>query len=170
MTHDTKAAEPALPQVQQALDRLDNVIRFLRSGHVASDARMMSVTDLEALRDHIAALSASTQAPAGVQEALDTARQFIRNGVALGYIRMPDPEVPDPAHDTLPKIEAALAALKARQGPASPAVERDALRIEIERVLDLPRGTSGRIILELRDEDRLRAALANQAPGEPPCA
>lgn len=42
-------------------------------------------------------------------EALELARLFIRNGIELGYIRMPDADTPDPAHDTLPKIEAAIA-------------------------------------------------------------
>ena len=41
--------------------------------------------------------------------ALEDARQFIVNGVELGYIRMPDPETPDSAHQTLPNIEAAIA-------------------------------------------------------------
>jgi len=43
------------------------------------------------------------------REALEAAQQFIRNGVELGYIRMPNH--PDPALETLPKIEAALKAL-----------------------------------------------------------
>ncbi len=42
-------------------------------------------------------------------EALEHARLFIRNGVDLGYIRMPDADTPDPAHETLPRIEAAIA-------------------------------------------------------------
>ncbi|MQA53696.1 hypothetical protein [Pseudomonas piscis] len=41
---------------------------------------------------------------------LRLAREFIVNGVDLGYITMPDPETPDPAHDLLPKINAALSA------------------------------------------------------------
>jgi hypothetical protein len=42
-------------------------------------------------------------------EALEAARQFIRNGIELGYITMPDAGTPDSAHDTLPMIEAAIA-------------------------------------------------------------
>ena len=42
-------------------------------------------------------------------EALRNARSFIKNGVDLGYIRMPDADCPDSAHNTLPAIEAALA-------------------------------------------------------------
>ncbi|WDG79199.1 hypothetical protein PUP68_11765 [Pseudomonas chlororaphis] len=41
---------------------------------------------------------------------LRLARQFVVNGIDLGYITMPDPETPDPAHDMLPKIDAALSA------------------------------------------------------------
>lgn len=45
-----------------------------------------------------------------LREALEAAWGFIKNGVALGFIRMPDPDTPDTAHNTLPMIEAALAA------------------------------------------------------------
>ena len=45
-----------------------------------------------------------------LREALEHARLFIRNGINLGYIRMPDADTPDPAHETLPMIDAALAA------------------------------------------------------------
>lgn len=41
--------------------------------------------------------------------ALRAARGFIRNGVDLGFIRMPDADTPDPAHQALPMIEAAIA-------------------------------------------------------------
>ena len=39
--------------------------------------------------------------------ACEKAKQFITNGVELGYIRLPDK--PDPALDTLPQICAAIA-------------------------------------------------------------
>lgn len=41
---------------------------------------------------------------------LRLARQFVINGVDLGYIQMPDADTPDPAHDLVPKIDAALCA------------------------------------------------------------
>lgn len=41
---------------------------------------------------------------------LGLARQFVVNGVDLGYIHMPDAETPDPAHDLVSKIDAALSA------------------------------------------------------------
>ncbi|WP_300573447.1 hypothetical protein [Phenylobacterium sp.] len=48
---------------------------------------------------------------APMHAALKKAEQFIVNGVELGFIRMPDPGTPDPAHDTLPAIQAALSTL-----------------------------------------------------------
>ncbi|WDG77313.1 hypothetical protein PUP68_21680 [Pseudomonas chlororaphis] len=52
---------------------------------------------------------------------LRLARQFVVNGIDLGYIKMPDVDTPDPAHDLLPKINTALnptpAAAAARHAP-----------------------------------------------------
>jgi hypothetical protein len=42
-------------------------------------------------------------------EALRLAHQFITNGIELGYIRMPDPDFPDPAHQTPSIVRAAIA-------------------------------------------------------------
>jgi len=39
---------------------------------------------------------------------LRLAREFIVNGVENGYIRMPDADTPDPAHDMVPMLNAAL--------------------------------------------------------------
>lgn len=50
-----------------------------------------------------------------IKKALEAAEQFIVNGVELGYIRMPDPEVPDSAHQTLPMIRQALSTLESLQ-------------------------------------------------------
>jgi hypothetical protein len=52
---------------------------------------------------------------AGTLAALKAAHQFIVNGTALGFIRMPDAETPDPAHDTLAMIERAIAELEGVQ-------------------------------------------------------
>ncbi len=43
-----------------------------------------------------------------LRKACEAAGRFIRNGIGLGYINMPE-EQTDPAHTTLPKIEAAIA-------------------------------------------------------------
>lgn len=42
-------------------------------------------------------------------EACRAAEMFIRNGVALGYIQMPDKDVPDPAHKTPGMLRDAIA-------------------------------------------------------------
>jgi hypothetical protein len=49
-----------------------------------------------------------------ILDALKAARQFIVNGTALGFIRMPDADTPDSANDTLPMIERAIAELEAQ--------------------------------------------------------
>lgn len=41
-------------------------------------------------------------------KALKAAQMFIRNGRELGFIRMPDPETPDPAHLTPTLIDRAI--------------------------------------------------------------
>ena len=62
------------------------------------------------------ALASTAPAPlsgrdGSLREALKHARQFISNGIELGFIRMPDKSTPDPAHGTLDMIDAALAAV-----------------------------------------------------------
>jgi hypothetical protein len=41
--------------------------------------------------------------------ALRSANHFITNGIALGFIRMPDADCPDPAHAVPEKVRAAIA-------------------------------------------------------------
>ncbi|MEJ1174254.1 hypothetical protein WA845_08405 [Agrobacterium sp. CMT1] len=50
-----------------------------------------------------------------IKKALAAAEQFIVNGVELAYIRMPDPQTPDSANDTLPMIRNAQTALEILQ-------------------------------------------------------
>lgn len=57
-------------------------------------------------RTHAAAVAAP------LVEALERADRFITNGIALGFIRMPDKDVPDTAHETPGIVRAALAAFK----------------------------------------------------------
>ena len=49
-------------------------------------------------------------------ESLEVAHRFIANGIELGYIKMPDSDTLDPAPETLPAIEAALAEYRAQGG------------------------------------------------------
>lgn len=50
--------------------------------------------------------------------ALIRADTFITNGIALGFIRMPDADCPDPAHDTPQIVREALAAYRQSTTPA----------------------------------------------------
>lgn len=69
-----------------------------------------------------------------VGDALNAARRFIRNGVELGYIKMPDAGLPDPAYNTLPLIERAIAALsRASAAKAAQRVEPEADGLETPR-------------------------------------
>lgn len=114
-------AEPSAGDVERGLvDQLTGALRFIMAfyepGQRYLDTEAWKVAEAggrAALARGEAALAAtpSIEDVSGLREALEAARQFIRNGVEMGYIRMPDPETPDPAHDTLPMIEAALASL-----------------------------------------------------------
>lgn len=75
------------------------------------------MTDLNALADQCERADA-------LRKALEEARQFIVNGVELGYIRMPDADTSDTAHQTLPMIEAALST----PAPAQQAVDAEAVK------------------------------------------
>ena len=50
-------------------------------------------------------------------DALKKARQFIANGIELGFIRMPDASTPDSAHETLTLIRSVIAKAEARSLP-----------------------------------------------------
>lgn len=68
------------------------------------------------LRKLVAEREADRAAMREALEAAQHARQFIVNGVEFGYIRMPDADTPDTAHDTLPEIESAITDLRQRLG------------------------------------------------------
>lgn len=68
-----------------------------------------TIADLEVERDTLRTANQRLEGEvARMREALEHARLFIRNGIDLGCIRMPDADTPDPAHHTLPMINAAL--------------------------------------------------------------
>lgn len=67
---------------------------------------------LDDAADQVLAITTPPATVAALVEALEAADQFIRNGIELGYIRMPDAGTPDPAHKTPAKIEAALARVR----------------------------------------------------------
>jgi hypothetical protein len=60
---------------------------------------------LDAKDAELARLRASN---AELLAACQRAKRYIINGIECGYITPPDPETDDPAHETLPAIEAAI--------------------------------------------------------------
>ena len=84
----------------------------------AAEEAHMPFGDMDiALRMAILSAPSAPAAPAedaGLVEALEHARLFIVNGIDLGFIHMPEAGTPDPAHETLPMIDAALAAHRAK--------------------------------------------------------
>lgn len=61
------------------------------------------------------------------EEASNAAKQFIQNGVELGYILMPDAETPDSAHETLPLIIKAIAAIREQKAELGKQAEQEPL-------------------------------------------
>ena len=61
-----------------------------------------------------------------IEDALDDARTFIRNGVSLGFIRLPDLGCPDPANNTYEHIQQALAIVQSLKVQEPIAMIRDA--------------------------------------------
>ena len=61
----------------------------------------------EVSEDAVSFGPAIAEVPAMVA-ALRGAKQFIENGIEFGFIRMPDADTPDAAHDMLPTINAIL--------------------------------------------------------------
>lgn len=82
-----------------------------RSRYFVRDAAGYHVADFAHYHTHsdVDANMALGIAAPDMLEALKKAEAFIVNGVALGFIRLPDPGTPDPAHQTLPAIRAAIA-------------------------------------------------------------
>lgn len=80
-----------------------------------ADGSLVSLEAIEFRRTDVVYAAPLTReaatVPSGIVDALHAAQRFIRNGVEFGYIRMPDADCPDPAHDTPKKIDAALAML-----------------------------------------------------------
>ena len=68
--------------------------------------------------------------------ALSSAKRFIANGIEFGYVRMPDADCPDPAHNTPKLIDDALALLAAHPGQPEPRAEvTNTVIVSVARVL-----------------------------------
>lgn len=86
-------------------------------GSIGHEMTGINFNSLARIIDRVRYLADSPAAPAadaGLVEALEHARLFIVNGIDLGFIQMPEAGTPDPAHETLPMIDAALAAHRAK--------------------------------------------------------
>ncbi len=79
-------------------ERLRDQLDTLSNYETMSAEAMHTVALLESAASRIEEL----------ERALGLARQFIENGIELGFIRLPE-TLSDPAHDTLPLIERPLA-------------------------------------------------------------
>ena len=79
-------------------------LMFPRSVFSERADRMEAAAEITRLRAEVARL----------REALARADDFITNGIAFGFIRMPDAGTPDPAHETPGIVRAALAGEAAR--------------------------------------------------------
>jgi hypothetical protein len=91
----------------------DLVDRFLRNSLSDDDyADYSGALELLYAAPVAQALPVATETIQQALQALYRAKEFITNGVALGFIRMPDADTPDPAHGALPAIEAAIAAMQ----------------------------------------------------------
>lgn len=94
----------------EAVERLTEfTLPHLRKRRAGSAAARLDAKAIEALLSERASLAERLEE---AEKALEKAAQFITNGVELGFIRMPDADTPDPAHETLPAIRKALTTIK----------------------------------------------------------
>lgn len=101
-------------KLRQSFDAMANLYDAEKRARQAAERQLAAVTRE---RDELAARCArlvseihAEVAKAIVRtNALKAAKQFVENGIEMGYIRMPDPSTLDAAHDTLPTIIDALA-------------------------------------------------------------
>ena len=112
------ALHTAKPQAAVPREAIGKMLAAAMNQAVANGANSISMPDelveVAAWLQGVATPQAPAEPPSEAMRkaefALRHARQFITNGVALGYIRMPDKDTPDAAHQCLPNIEEALAA------------------------------------------------------------
>ena len=119
------AAAPIARNDPAAVTRLKAICRKLGLESAFPDEVYSNPEGLFAIfgqiRSAIDRLARSAPSPI-VLHALRAAKQFIANGVELGYIRMPDSDCPDPAHEVPNLIDAAISSLSTAPSPAD---ERD---------------------------------------------
>ncbi|WP_244254382.1 hypothetical protein [Burkholderia vietnamiensis] len=115
------AAAPIARNDPAAVTRLKAICRKLGLESAFPDEVYSNPEGLFAIfgqiRSAIDRLTRSAPSPI-VLHALRAAKQFIANGVELGYIRMPDSDCPDPAHEVSNLIDAAISSLSTAPSPA----------------------------------------------------
>ena len=84
----------------------------LRLAGISWSQEVLDLPINKAAKLSILAHAATLHKLAVAREALEAARQFIENGIEFGFIRMPNAETPDSAHDTPALIFTALAQIK----------------------------------------------------------
>jgi hypothetical protein len=85
-----------------------NIVRGDSAEALAVAAVVSNMRPAEEVAANAALIVRAVNSHEIMRAALKRAEQFIVNGVELGVIRMPDADCPDPAHETLPAIRAAL--------------------------------------------------------------
>ncbi|WP_244254428.1 DUF551 domain-containing protein [Burkholderia vietnamiensis] len=121
----TQSSQPAAAPIARndpaAVTRLKAICRKLGLESAFPDEVYSNPEGLFAIfgqiRSAIDRLTRSAPSPI-VLHALRAAKQFIANGVELGYIRMPDSDCPDPAHEVPNLIDAAISSLSTAPSPA----------------------------------------------------
>ncbi|WOB75887.1 hypothetical protein [Achromobacter xylosoxidans] len=108
-----EAARAALASAPVAGEVQQPVAHWIPSAKTFSTARVSPGKAWEPL--YAAPQASAEDVRNAALEALEAAQRFIRNGIELGYIRMPDADTPDPAQRTPDLIDAAIRALKQPQ-------------------------------------------------------
>jgi hypothetical protein len=108
----------ATPELVNGTASAKTIEQLLRAGCLGQRPRARKepnyADDAALIAETFAALPSLLTALDQAVEALVSARQFIVNGVELGFIRLPDASTPDPAHDTLPLIERTLQSIEGK--------------------------------------------------------
>ncbi len=104
--HPGQRGEPATLIMQEGAEACERWIAECPWGLDGDGDGDCSATEAQA---NAAFIVRACNAHGDLIAACRAAEQFIRNGVEYGYIRMPDKDTPDKAHDTLPTLEAAIA-------------------------------------------------------------
>ncbi|HEF4835492.1 TPA: hypothetical protein SAO52_000169 [Burkholderia vietnamiensis] len=113
--------EPTPEMLDCWWDGLPKGTAFLNCTPRGIYAAMLAAATQPAQADVRVGLTATQLAT--IRLGLRAAKSFIANGIELGFVRMPDADCPDPAHNTPKLIDDALALLAAHPGQPEPRAE-----------------------------------------------